>query len=658
MLPASNTTVDALEMRLGNATGSHERIDAMNDLAWALWRIDAARARELASTALELSRRSDRDGAPYQRGIGYSLRALGWHELSLSNFDAALEYSLDAAGILETVNDRFGLADALNTIGLVYWSLGDYARGLEHLLRSSKLRQEIGSRNGQASSLNNIGAIHTTLGEFSQALDYYLRSLKLQQELGSDSGEAIALGNIGEVYLRLGDPHKGLEYLEQSLEIVRRVGDHAAEADVLNCIGEAYHMLGALDLALENYTASNRISAAHGFRSAESVSLKNMGRLHLSRGESRHAVELLEQALAIAVELKTRPLVQTIHHELATARRQMGDLCGAIDNLEESFRIREEVLGGDSEKKIRMMLAEQNGVGESDRAELERLREEEFRRTLEELRQSQTQLMQSEKMASLGQLTAGIAHEINNPINFVAGNIGSLRRDVDEVIGTLARYVDRVRELGLENEFAEAEEHREEIQMEDLIEEIGLLISGIEEGASRTAEIVKGLRNFSRADEGALKMADLNEGLDSTLILLRSKFFGRIEVERIYGEIPLVECYAGQINQVFMNLIANAVQAIEGEGKIRIVTECYGDCVRIRIRDTGPGMPADVREKIFDPFFTTKKAGEGTGLGLSICNRIVRRHSGTLSVESEPGNGTEFIVTLPVSQTGFASSAA
>jgi signal transduction histidine kinase len=193
--------------------------------------------------------------------------------------------------------------------------------------------------------------------------------------------------------------------------------------------------------------------------------------------------------------------------------------------------------------------------------------------------------------------------------------------------------------------------------MEDLIEEIGLLLSGIEEGANRTAEIVKGLRNFSRADEGALKLADLNEGIDSTLILLRSKFFGRIEVERDYGAIPLVNCFAGQINQVFMNLIANAVQAIEGDGRIRIRTEQVGETVRIQIRDSGPGMPDDVREKIFDPFFTTKKAGEGTGLGLSICNRIIRRHHGTLSVESAPGRGTEFVVVLPIRQDESENSA-
>jgi len=267
-----------------------------------------------------------------------------------------------------------------------------------------------------------------------------------------------------------------------------------------------------------------------------------------------------------------------------------------------------------------------------------------------DLQEAQLQLVQSEKMASLGQLTAGIAHEINNPINFVSANVNPLQRDLNDLLRLLRRYEEVDASDGVAAKLAEIQQLREEIDVDYVIEEMGQLLKGIAEGAGRTTEIVRGLRNFSRVDESELKRADIHEGLDSTLVLLHSMYKGRIEIVKEYDALPDIECYPGQLNQVFMNLINNAVQAIPAEGRVTVGTRRIGDLVEVTIADTGAGIPDAIRQKIFDPFFTTKEVGKGTGLGLSISIGIIQKHNGTIAVESEVGKGTTFIVTLPIAQ--------
>lgn len=302
-------------------------------------------------------------------------------------------------------------------------------------------------------------------------------------------------------------------------------------------------------------------------------------------------------------------------------------------------------------KENERLVREQNVILE----EKVKLRTEELELTLKNLQNTQTQLVNQEKMASLGQLTAGIAHEINNPINFVSSNISPLKRDLHDVL----EIVDEYRQKGKE-EFSEAtrkalNDLEEDLEFSYLVEEIDMLLRGMEEGAKRTVEIVKGLRLFSRVDEQDVKKVDLHDGLNSTMILLNSAM-GRVNVEKHYSEIPMVECLAGKINQVFMNIISNAIQALQEQENnehplVEILTSVVDkDWVRIEIKDNGPGMPDHVKERIFEPFFTTKQVGKGTGLGLSIVYKIIENHQGTLEVFSEEGRGTSFVITLPIYQ--------
>jgi signal transduction histidine kinase/ligand-binding sensor domain-containing protein len=269
--------------------------------------------------------------------------------------------------------------------------------------------------------------------------------------------------------------------------------------------------------------------------------------------------------------------------------------------------------------------------------------------TLEHLKHTQTQLVQSEKMASLGQLTAGVAHEINNPINFVSAGIDSLEANYND----LHELLEKLNSLkaGEDNTalLEEVEKLKKEIELDYLLEEIPQLLQSIKTGASRTTEIVKSLKNFTRLDEDNLKLANLHEGLDSTLVILRNQLNEKVKIVREYdASLPLVQCYPGQLNQVFMNIINNAIQAVEEEGEIWIATALEGEQVVIKIKDTGIGMSQEVKSRIFEPFFTTKDVGEGTGLGLSISYSIIEKHKGTITVESAAGKGTEFIIRLPL----------
>jgi signal transduction histidine kinase len=278
----------------------------------------------------------------------------------------------------------------------------------------------------------------------------------------------------------------------------------------------------------------------------------------------------------------------------------------------------------------------------------------ELRETLDHLKQTQNQLVNVEKMAAIGQLTAGIAHEINNPINFVMSNIAPLRRDIEDIFRVLAKYNEINEEDDIKAKIIEINKLKEQLDISFLITEINALLLGIYEGASRTSEIVIGMKNFSHIEEFDLKLANVNEGLDTTLTMLKSIITNKIKVIKQLEEIPKIMCYPGKLNQVFMNIINNSAQAIinktnlNEEGIIEIRSKVENEKIVILIKDNGIGMSPQTLKKIFDPFFTTNDVGQGTGLGLSISYNIIKNHSGEIQVVSEENVGTVFSIILPL----------
>jgi two-component system NtrC family sensor kinase len=282
--------------------------------------------------------------------------------------------------------------------------------------------------------------------------------------------------------------------------------------------------------------------------------------------------------------------------------------------------------------------------------------------TLQELQLTQVQLIQSEKLSSLGRMVGGVAHEINNPVNFIYGNIPYVEGYVRDLIHLLQAYQEK-----LPQPDPELQRLLDKVDPEFLLRDLPQILSSMRAGAERIRQIVLSLRNFSRLDESSRKTVDIHEGIESTLLVLKTQLQEDIELIRQYGELPLVECYPGQLNQVFMNILINAIDALrEWKGEHKAIAICTDyvpatgtaeAMVRVVIADNGPGIPHNVQSNIFDPFFTTKEVGQGTGLGLTVSYQtIVNQHGGNLKFYSEPGLGAEFMIEIPVSHIPTLSS--
>ncbi len=326
-------------------------------------------------------------------------------------------------------------------------------------------------------------------------------------------------------------------------------------------------------------------------------------------------------------------------------------------------RLSGRIYGGDDRAMLRT-LANQGAVAVQNALAVERLRElnrdlerkvdertAELARAVDELRATQSQLVHQEKMASLGQLVAGIAHEINNPLNFIQGNLHFLRSHAESLAEAFRELAGRV--PGAREELTRI---REEKDLDFVLSDLESVLAACEEGVERTTDLVRNLRTFSRSDAGEVSELDLHDAIETTLTLLGSRI-RFLEIHRDYGEIPPLQCLASQIKQVLMNLLANAADAVGDRGRIGIRTRRVGrDRILLRVEDDGCGIAAEHRDRIFEPFFTTKEVGRGTGLGLAITYGVVSRHGGHIRVESTPGAGTTFEVELPIRFAGEAAT--
>lgn len=268
-------------------------------------------------------------------------------------------------------------------------------------------------------------------------------------------------------------------------------------------------------------------------------------------------------------------------------------------------------------------------------------------------------LLQAEKLASIGQLAAGVAHEINNPIGFILCNLGTLERYFSELLHMLAAYEGLDPHLAAEQRMATLYCLKQRVDLPYLREDVGQLVGESREGIERVRKIVQSLRDFSRVDHGSQwQAADLEQGLDATLQILAGQLRGRVRVVREYARIPEVECLPSQLNQVFLNLLLNASQAIEGQGRIHVRTGQEGGRIWVEVQDNGCGIAEEHRTRIFEPFFSTKPVGQGSGLGLAVAFGIAQSHHGQLEVHSERGKGSRFRLWLPIRQSGGSSAAA
>ncbi len=356
----------------------------------------------------------------------------------------------------------------------------------------------------------------------------------------------------------------------------------------------------------------------------------------------------------VCQQLKENPKTADIPVIFISGLDELGDKvkafgCGGVDYITKPFQPVEVLLRVENQLNLRSLqrtLKEKNLLLEQ---------------TLQELKQTQAQLIHTEKMASLGQFVAGIAHELNNPVNFIQGNVSHLRSYTSELLDLLRLY-----QAALPEPPQNIQDFAADIELNFLVEDLAKILDSMKLGTERIKNIVNSLRNFSRLGEAKLKKVDLHEGLESSLMLLQHRLEPegsdrpKIQVIKNYQKIPQVECYAGEINQVFINILTKAIDALTQTNfnskciipTIEISTELiHPDQVQITIADNGPGMTEKVRKQLFDPFFTTKPVGSGRGLGLSISYQtVVEGHQGQLYCQSKPGEGTTFRIILPLKQ--------
>lgn len=375
------------------------------------------------------------------------------------------------------------------------------------------------------------------------------------------------------------------------------------------------------------------------------------------------------------LQISTRDEIEALAQEFNQMAAQLAELYHSLEQkvmerTAELIRVNQSLESEISDRK-------QAEASLRDSQARERERAQQVEKTLQELQKTQAQLIQTEKMSSLGQLVAGIAHEINNPVNFIYGNLEHTHVYVQDLLKLIQCYEQYSAQI-----HPEVQQYAEAIDLDFLQADLPKILASMQLGAERIRQIVLSLRNFSRLDEADMKQVDIHEGIDSTLLILQSRLNAKpdhpaIQVVKEYGPLPLVECYAGQLNQVFLNILSNAIDAVETKlerhslrstsnsaadnwvGTITIRTELRRpNFVTIRIADNGLGVPAGMKTQLFDPFFTTKPVGKGTGLGLSISYQIItEKHQGTVWCTSEPGQGAEFWIEIPIQpQASLVSS--
>lgn len=627
--------------------------------------------------------------SPYTRVLSsvYTNRGIVYTELG--QFDSALICYEQSIALKDSTIDQVSIGIVYTNIGVSYINLGDANTALEYFIKSRNIAERAGDDQGVADNNLNISDIYHTQGRYQQALDILNETFAIQEKLGDQEGLCYTKEAMGNNHCKLGEHQKAFAYFEEALALANEMQLLLRIGTVEQSKGDCFAAMMKYDSALLHFQRSMEANLQLGEKKSLIINHISIGKLQLGAGNISGALNELLQAARMAEESNYLAGLSEAYDGISTAYERTGDYKNAyafylkksavndsLHNEEETkhlmlLQVQFETERKDqqiallhaqadlqeSEKRKAVLLRNvfvagflmatgilvllYNGYKRKQRTnsllkeknEIIRHQKQQVEEALNQLRKSQSQLVQSEKMASLGQLTAGVAHEINNPINFVSANVNPLKRNFEELVKMLK----------------ETEGQRNPGELDYLINESNQLLHGIEEGSRRTAEIVRGLRNFSRADEGDLKAVDIHDGIESSLLILNNKLrHQQIEVEKNFSTLPLIPCYPGQLNQVWMNLLSNAIDAIGEKGKIFISTSQKDGRVRIVIRDTGKGISDELKQKIFDPFFTTKEVGRGTGLGLSITYGIIQRHNGEIHVTSKEGEGAEFVVTLPL----------
>lgn len=692
--------IDSLKSTLNSTKDDSVKVLTLQQLWWEHLFSKPEVAKTYLQQGLELSKE-----IRFLKGEASILESFGVSCYYSGDYQCAISYYNEALTIYEKIKYPLGIGRTLGSMGLVYFKQGLYVKALDLHLRVLRMGEFMRDTTLRAASLNNIGQIYASQGDKKQAMSYFLKALIFRKYQKNRLSTAGIFNNIAELEIEEGKLNEALSYFEQSLEIYKALNNQKGIADVLNNMGRVYIEQKKYSQASKNCKQSFEIRKALNDKHGMAQCLVNIAIAYRRAGLFENALTNAQQGYELAQELNIKKIIKEASLQLAEIHAFQGNYQKAFEYHEIYDIVKDSLFNQENLRQLSDMQAKyeaQTKQQEINTLKIEQyaknseikqktiiayalvaillislffsglvfynyqakqkantaleIKNTELNETLAQLKNTQSQLIHSEKMASLGQLTAGIAHEINNPLNFIYAGISAL----DNCITDFFNITDALHNIMNENEKEKIIEYISQLQQNSTAQEyeevkvdINALVKDIKIGAIRTTDIVKGLRNFSRFDEGVPQYGDIHNDLDAAIMLLRAKLIKDITVSKKYGDkIPAIAALHGQLNQVFTNIIANAIQAMEYGGKLTILTKTIlingKNHVSISIKDTGIGMSQQVKDKIFEPFFTTKDIGEGTGLGLSISYGIIQKHQGNIEVFTEVGKGTEFVITLPI----------
>lgn len=621
-----------------------ERIDLLNSLGWDP-RVDEDwhRVLELAQQARQLS-----EACGYQRGIAGSLRNTAFAHYLLADLEAAIAESHESLRLFLEIGDRKGEAQARAIIGFVYWTLGNYDQALTEAFQALRAAEEQGDTWGMGWCSTLIGGVYQSLRDYEQAVRYHQRSHAVFAEIADSLGEARSLIGIGAAYQAMGQTGKALECINRSLEIFRGISNRMGESRALSDLGIIYQEQGRDDEALELHLRSLRIREEAGSRQAATTSLLNLGHLYFKRGDSGKALDAAGKALSIAEEIGAKPKAYQAHQLLSEISERNGDLAGALQHERIFHRLREEVFNEEASTKLRNFQISLETERSRNEAEIHRLRNvelkaknEELAQLLAELQATQTQLVQSEKMAALGKLVAALAHEINSPLGVIQSSFDLSLRCTDKILRAV-----------------QAASSIDELKRNEALVKSAVVLQDNQQvtaaAVERVIKIVQSLKSFARLDQAEYTLLDLNGALGDVLTLVQPTLKKEIQVITNYGQIPRLYGYGAELNQVFMNLLQNAAQSIEDAGTMTLSTFVDNRDICVQFADTGKGIPPEQLQRLFEPGINAKGPRVKAAMGLFSSFHVIRKHRGTIDVESEPGKGTTFTVKLPIGEPALA----
>jgi two-component system, NtrC family, sensor kinase len=675
-----------------------DKIDQLNQQAWDTRVNDSPKSLELSREAVQLARSIN-----YHSGLAHGLKLLGFSYVRIAKNNEALPLLQEALALLISLNDlrgqavvngylaiiqrnwgNFGTAlellfkalglseqtefnENIGTdqyqIGVTYKYLGNFEKALESLYKSLSIFRETKDRLLLSYPLNIIGSVYFENRDYTQALAYYQEGLIIRQESQDKLGEAGSLDNIGFTYFKLNDYPRAIDYCTRSLAISESTGDKRSQANAMQHLAEIYKQAGDNVHAIEFCNKSLHLRKEIGDKRGETEILLFLAFLHKEQpGKSHEISGWLGSALTISEEIKGLDLLSKTRFALYEYYKQEEKFKEAIEQLELHIELEKELHKNNINQKMQNLEISHKAEEAKKETDSVRLRNKELNElnneireqkekleiTLADLKSTQAQLIQSEKMASLGELTAGIAHEIQNPLNFV-NNFSELNK---ELLVEMKEEIEKGNYDEVKALAKDVEDNQEKINHH----------------GKRADAIVKGMLQHSRSSSGVKEPADINALADEYLRLAyhglraRDKSFNatmKTEFDKDIGNINIIP---QDIGRVILNLITNAFYAVTEKRQqqpgfepivtvttklVKLPSAGAPAGVEIRVTDNGNGIPQKVLDKIFQPFFTTKPTGQGTGLGLSLSYDIIKAHGGELKVATKEGEGSAFIILLP-----------